>query len=438
MAAPIQNQGQQQGQTGQMGQTPGTQQQPGQGVPKSQQGTGYTNLNTIMAANQGNQLGQAVAGGVENTGQQATNALNQGVQTFNQNAAQNALGTQAQQQYVQNTLGNLGIGANGQSTNPTSVTGPSSTDVSNFQQYMAGQYGGPTNIANIGSIQNQASNAQAQGQELGTSGGRQALLQQYAANPGSAYGQGAQALDTVLLGATGGNQLNQARQAVSGLNNQVNSAQSAAQQQAQQLQNQAAGFGQAVTGQVQGAQSNIYNPAVQAAQAANIANTQGQAAEAVNAQNIGSGQFTQADLTGLGLTAGQNIYGSAGNIAQNAIAYTPQNEQATALNQMSNPQYQQYSGLNTLMGKTTGVQGNPYQAGQTTFNQAAAQGDIATNAAPVTAAQTAANNAYQQYAAAEAAYNAVPTNDPYGRDIMQGAQQNAYNQYQNAQNAIVI
>ena len=250
MAAPIQNQGQQQGQTGQMGDQPG--------MPKSQQGTGYTNLSTIMGANQGNQLGQAVAGGIENTGQQASSALNSGVQNFNQQSQANQLGTQAQQQYVQNTLGNLGIGANGQSTNPTSVTGPSSGDVSNFQQYMAGQYMGPSNIANISDIQNKAQNAQTQGQETGSSGGRQALLQQYAASPSTSYGSGAQNLDTALLGATGGTQLAQARQAVSGLNNQVNSAQAAAQQTAQQNTNQAQGFGQAVTGQVQGGVNDLY------------------------------------------------------------------------------------------------------------------------------------------------------------------------------------
>jgi hypothetical protein len=423
MASAIPNQGQQQGQNAQMGQPIGGQ-APGAGVPKSQQGTGYTNLSTIMGANQGNQLGQAVAGGIENTGKQATNALQSGQQNFQQQSQANALGTQAQQQYVQNTLGNLGVGANGQSTNPTSVTAPSAGDVSNFQQYMAGQYAGPTNIANIGAIQNQAANAQQQGQEVGSAGGRQALLQQYASNPGTAYGSGAQNLDTALLGATGGTQLQQARQAVSGLNNQVSSAQSAAQQQAQQLQNQAQGFGQAVTGQVTGAAQNVYGAANQQAQNANTANTAAQNAEQTAAMNAQLGNYNQATLSGLGLTAGQATLGL--NVGQ-YLGYNPQNEQATALNVMGQPQYQQYSGLNQLLGQTTGPQGTAYQAGNTTYNTAGLDSALQANSNQLTAASQAANDAAAHYQAA-----LHGSGDPLAGTF---AKQEAYQQMQQAEAA---
>ena len=385
MTAPIQNQGQQQGQTGQMGQVPGMPAGSGQGIPKSQQGTGYTNLSTIMGANQGNQLGQAVAGGIEQTGQQAQSALNSGVQNFNKNSAANQMGTQDQKQYVQNTLGNLGIGANGQSLYHSSsgssqsqlvpsIQSPSSTDVSKFQQYMSGQYGGPTNIANINAIQNQAANAQQQGQEASTTGGRQALLQQYAANPSTAYGQGAQMLDTALLGATGGKQLGQASQAVSGLTNQVNSVESAAQQQAQQYQNQAQGFGQAVTGQVQGASANVYNPAQQQAQQFNANDAANQANEQAQVQAAQAGYLTDSAAQVLGLSNGQRTYGV--NVGQ-YIGYNPANEQASALNVMNQPQQQQYSGLQQLMGNAPVNYGPAYQAGQTTYNQAGLQSAIA-------------------------------------------------------------
>ena len=92
------------------------------------------------------------------------------------------------------------------------------------------------------------------------------------------------------------------------------------------------------------------------------------------------------------MTAGQQTYGANSAIGSNAISYTPQNEQANALNVMTNPQYQQYSGLNQLLGQTTAAQGNPYQAGQTTYNQAAAQGDIAANQAILAPDQLALTN----------------------------------------------
>lgn len=391
------------------GQSPGAQQ------PQStrQLGTGFTNLQNIMQANTGNQLGQAVSGGIQQAGSQATNALNSGVQNFNQQSQANALGTQAQKQNVQNVLNNVGNVSN--------------QDVANFQNYMSGQYNGPTNINNISAIQNQAANAQQQGQDVGTAGGRQALLQQYAASPSSSYSAGQQNLDSLLLGATGGKQLQQARQAVSGLNNQVNAAQNTAQSQAQQLQNQAQGFGQQVTGQVQGAESNIYNPAQQAAQQANITEQQSQAAEQAAAMAAQSGQLSNAALQNLGLTSGQRTYGV--NVGQ-YLGYNPANEQATALNQMTAPQYQQYQGLNKLMGQTAAAQGNPYQAGQTTYNQSGLQSAIQAAQAPLQAQQQTINQL-------QAAYNTdLAGPQGFGNIIGEGALQTQLGQAQNQYNLL--
>lgn len=401
MAAPIQN-SQPQGQpaTTQIGQD----QAPGQGVPKSQQGTGYTNLSTLLNANQGNKLGSAVAGGIENVGQQTTNALQQGQQDFNTQSQANNLNTAQNQQNVQGVLSNLGVNNNatGAYQSPTgNVTGPSTGDVSNFQQYMAGQYAGPTNINNISGIQNQAASAQQQGQEVSSAGGRQALLQQYASNPGSQYSAGAQNLDTALLGATGGQQLNQARQAVSGLTNQVNNASSAAQQQAQQIANQNAGFGQAVTGQVQGALNNNYTNAQSVAGKDNSQTQLQYNQTQQDIQNAQNGQISAAAAQALGLNNGQTLYGvnlgSDIGYTQNGQAITDptQLQQANALNVMSNPQYQQYSGLNQLMGKTTAAAGNPYQQGQENYNQAQLQQQIANN--PTAAAQSQYQQAQDMY-----------------------------------------
>lgn len=328
-------------------------------------GTGFTNLQNIMQANTGNRLGQAVSSGIQQTGQQAQNVLKSGVEDFSKQSQENALGTQEQKKNVQDVLGNAGD--------------VSDKNVSDFAKYRAGQYSGPTDIANISNIQNQARQAQQQGQQVGTSGGRQTLLQQYAAAPGTSYNSGQQNLDTLLLGTTGGKQLQQARQAVSGLTNQVQNAQTTAQQQAQQLQSQAQGFGKQVTGQVQGAQSAIYNPAQQAAQQANVAEQQGSAAAEAARMAAQNNQLSADALNALGLQAGQRTYGV--NLGE-YLGYNPQNEQATAFNVMKQPEFQKYSNLQKLMGQTPqAAPQNPYEAGKATFNQEGAKQAISANQA---------------------------------------------------------
>lgn len=361
-------------------------QQSGQSTqqPKRQLGTGFTNLQNIMQANTGNKLGEAVGGGIQQAGQQAKNSLQSGVQDFNTQSQANALGTQAQKENVQDVLGNAG-----------NVT---DQNVSDFAKYRSGEYTGPSNINNISGIQNQAQNAQQQGQAVGTAGGRQTLLQQYAANPGSSYGSGQKNLDSLILGSTGGQQLQQARQSVSGLNNQVNSAQNTAQSQAQQLQNQAKGFGQQVTQQVQGAQSNILNPAQQQAQQANIAEQQRQTNEQNAVQGAQAGQLSQSALDALGLQSGARTYGV--NVGQ-YLGYNPANSQATAFNVMGQPQFQQYTGLQKLMGQTPQqAPQEAFKAGQITYDQAGLQSAISSAQQPLNVAQTNLNNAQSDYNAA--------------------------------------
>ena len=374
-----------------------------------QLGTGFTNLQNIMQANTGNKLGQAVSGGIQQTGQQVSSQLdpnnpNSAVGQFNKQSQANAMGTQSQKQDVQNTLTNIG------NLDPTQQQ----TANANFANYRSGQYTGPTDIANISNIQNQAQNAQQQGQEVGTAGGRQALLQQYAANPGSSYGSGAQNLDSLLLGSTGGKQLQQARQSVSGLNNQVNAAQTTAQQQGQQLTNQAQGFGQQVTGQVQGAQSAIMNQANSDATKANAANQLAYTNEQKAIQAAQSGNLSTTALQALDLTSGQRTYGV--NVGQylgydqngQQITNPNQLQQATAFNVMAQPQFKQYTGLQQLMGQTpTATQGPAYQAGQATYDQARAQATIQSAQQPLQQSQAALQQAQQDFNQANNVYRAL-------------------------------
>lgn len=345
---------------------------------QKQQGTGFTNLQQLMAANQGNKLGQAVGGGIQQTGQQVQQGLQKGQQDFQNQAQAGQLGTQAQKENVENTL-----------KDPSQV---SDQNVADFAKYRAGQYSGPQDISNIDALKGQAQQAQQMGQAIGTEGGRQSLLQRYAAGPGQ-YGAGAQRLDTLLLGSGGGNDLQQARRSVSGLNSQVSGAQQAAQQQAQQYTQQAKGFGQQVSNQVSGKESGIYNPAQQQAQQANITEQQNQSAEQAAALAAQNNQLSQAAIKSLGLTAGQRTYGA--NLGQ-FMGYQGANEQANALNVMGQPQLQQYQGLQKLMGQTpSATPQTQYQAGQATFDKAGLQAAMAANQAQVDPVAAGAQQAQQ-------------------------------------------
>lgn len=334
--------------------------QPNQ-APSNRQGTGFTNLQQLMSANQGNKLGQAVGAGIQQAGQQVQQGLQAGQQQFQQDSSANQMGTQAQKENVQNVL-----------KDPSQV---SDADVANFATYRAGQYGGPTDLSNIQSLQSQAQQAQQQGKAIGSEGGRQSLLQRYAAAPGEQYGTGAQRLDTMLLGATGAKPLQAARQSVSGLTSQVGGAEQAAQQQAQQYAQQAKGFGQQVTGQVQAGQQAIYNPAQATAQQANIAEQQGISGEQAAAlQATQKNQLSADALKSLGLNVGDRTYGA--NLGE-ALGWQAQNEAANPLNVMTQPQFQQYTGLQKLMGQTPSGQQTAYQAGKTTYDPTKLTQDIA-------------------------------------------------------------
>lgn len=217
---------------------------PGQGTvasepkPSTRVGSGFTNLRQIMQANVGSRLGGAVAGGIQGQAQQTKAALQQGQGQFQESAQAGRLGTaqdiQRQQQILQD---------------PTKA---SEADIKEYERFRAGQYGGPKGIQNISELRAQAAQAQGLGQLTGTQGGRQALLQRYAAAPQTGYTSGKSRLDMLLLGQQGAEQLKQARRGTAGLEGQVLRGQTAAQEQARQYAQEAAGFGEQAKGAVSG------------------------------------------------------------------------------------------------------------------------------------------------------------------------------------------
>lgn len=223
-------------------------------------GTGFTNLQNVLQANQGNQLGSAVGQGIANVAQGATSGLQQSEDQFN---------TQTQQQEAanttqQNAAGNLIQEA---ATNPTAL---GSQDYTNYLNSQQASYGGPAGLGNAQQLQSQGQQAGELGQLAGTSAGRGELLSEFAAKPGTNYSVGARDIDTALLGQTGGGQLQAARQQTVGLPQKINAGVQSAQNQAQagatalanlQAGNKAA-LGDQTTGAI-GANNAAINTAVQ-------------------------------------------------------------------------------------------------------------------------------------------------------------------------------
>lgn len=263
---------------------PGTPQpgaSPTYSAPK--QGSGFVNLQRVIGANTNNQLGNAVGQGVSNTAQDTQSNINQAQNDFTQQSQASNLNTDANRQYITNTYNTIqnqavpgqpstgsnsldqsnaaadaytptgastagatntpanntgAVSSNAIQATPTSTTyTPSATDLSQFQQFISGQYQGPQNLANLNNLQNQATDVNNLGQFLNSNAGQQALLQRFVGN-GQQYGTGEQRLDSLILGQTGAPQLAEARLATQGLPDLNNLSQADAAT-AQTYQNQA-------------------------------------------------------------------------------------------------------------------------------------------------------------------------------------------------------
>lgn len=185
---------------------------------ESKKGTGFTNISSIVAANQGGQLGQAVQSSLQ--GQQAKTAQDiQAAQQQFQIGLQQA-GTSTLDQATLNTL----------ATNPSALTDAQIQQIQNLKT----SYAGPTSLAGAPQLAANVQNIVNTGSNLGSLGARQAALQQIVGSP--AYGQQASALDATLLGLTGGQNLKNIAQGAAQLQNQLTQATNLASQQAQQQQ----------------------------------------------------------------------------------------------------------------------------------------------------------------------------------------------------------
>jgi hypothetical protein len=189
------------------------------GGPK---GTGFTNIQSMIKANQGNRLGQTVAGGVQQAGQNVRAGVQQGVQKFGQQVQANRLGAQdqANAEGLVNKASNLQAGQD-----------LSQDELTQAQKYAQGAYQGPQDVENAAQLAGQAAEAEQLGRLGSSSAGRQGLLQRFVGAPQYSFGQ--QKLDNLLLGSDQG-ALNQARASTRGVADQAVSSIEAARGQAQE------------------------------------------------------------------------------------------------------------------------------------------------------------------------------------------------------------
>jgi hypothetical protein len=194
-----------------------------QDLNRQQRGTGFTNINRILGANQGAGLreGQAISNGLSNQAGSVQNNINQGQSQFQ--AGLNDANTAAQSN-IQS--GSKFVKGSGETDDAYAkrVASDNTTDYSKLGQTLANTtYNGPNSISNADQVKSQAATVGALGQLAGNSAGQSQLLKSMVAQRGN-YTTGQNALDNLLVGQEGQGALQQGRQAALGVTQQASNA----------------------------------------------------------------------------------------------------------------------------------------------------------------------------------------------------------------------
>lgn len=200
-------------------------------------GSGFVNLQNVLAANRQNRMGQAVRAGVGGMAQGVRQQIGGAEQKFREGVEAGKVGTAKDIGAAQNVLSNI-QGYAGET--PTDLV--SDEQAREFARQMAGQYTGPSTLGDTSTLQSQIERAKQLGQSIGTAGGRQNLLQTFVGGRG--YSTGKQALDTALLGLTAGKTLQEAKRQTLGLGQQLSQAEAGAAGAAQTAAEQSKSYGQ--------------------------------------------------------------------------------------------------------------------------------------------------------------------------------------------------
>jgi hypothetical protein len=253
-------------------------------------GSGYQNLDKYLNTNDAGQFGQKVLGKVGDT-----------ISSAQQNQAQ------ASDQF-KNQVQSANYTPDQDKVN-SAIAHPEQADAKQFQQWMKQSYQGPKSLAEDQKDWNQywsgTNQAETNANLLGSEPGRFTLLDNYFGRPQYNFGQ--KSLDNLLVQQAGlGDQTkslqNQAAQLRSQGEENAKSLQGVAAQRAGEVEQSKTGVNQAFN-QAQGSAQDQIAQATQAANDARLAET--------NAlkSNLTNNALTDDQLSKLGLTRGQNIYG---------------------------------------------------------------------------------------------------------------------------------
>lgn len=387
----------------------GTGGNPNGGGNTNRAGSGFVNIQNILNANRNNQLGNTVGSGIQNVSKGVNTGLQNSQQQFQEQSQAGTVGSAADIQARNDILHRIsGYQAPGSASNngtvnaggnasfneaaPMSLSEQNSAvqgappasepslvsdqDVSNFGKYQAGQYTGPQGLNDLTGLQSSAQKAQEYGQNTNTVGGQQNLLQNFVAKrPG--YDRGKSALDALILGQTGQDQLQQAKQSTFGLVDKVNQAGNSASETAGQDTELSKKFGQETKDMLGGIGSLSQDYTKNTGAIGNLANNlynklqvkNNAAADEYNAfQNrLTNKQLTQADIQKyFSPFTGNSPYGEASTFGIDPATLSNAFTQNTyGINDVADQtQYAQLQALQKLSGQQSPLVLDPTKFGQ--------------------------------------------------------------------------
>lgn len=291
-------------------------------------GTGFTNINSILDANQGagQKMGEKIGGGLTQQANSVRAGIESGQNQFN--AQKNQAGTAAKGAVQAGQNLTKQAGETDQAYQSRLAQPQQPQDFSAIGNNLrSAEYTGPMGLQNAGQIQAQAANAQTAGRQAGTTEGQQQLLKQMVAKPGN-YTAGQSALDTMLLGQGGQGAIQQGRRDTLGVQNKAQGAIDLAGNQANALKG---GIAQSRDKALADLRTNLSGQGGITEQAA--ANAQKFQADATKLQSLMAGTWNpstpeeKAEAEALlgtmgdyGVDSGYNLYNQNSDQAQNALS----------------------------------------------------------------------------------------------------------------------
>lgn len=206
---------------------------PSQQKQQQNKGTGFTNINSILDANQGagQRIGSTIGNNLNKQAQDVRSGIQAGQNQFQQQKNQAAGQARSNIQAGQDLTKQAGENDEAYQARVAQGNRDYAAIGNNLRN---AEYSGPMGIQGVDKLQAQGANATSQGRMASNAQGQSELLKSMVAGPGQ-YTRGQNALDSLLLGQQGQGAIQQGRRATQGLQQQAQNAATNAQTQAQGL-----------------------------------------------------------------------------------------------------------------------------------------------------------------------------------------------------------